>query len=71
MIFEFGLAEDASFTYINPEEVNKALDFIAQEKAAVLDFFCSIRYYKGNGEKRTALKIRLLHDTNRLCQRHT
>jgi hypothetical protein len=57
VIFEFGLAEDASFTYINSEEVNKALDFIAQEKAAVLDFFCSIRYYKGNGEKRTALKF--------------
>ena len=29
VIFEFGLAEDASFTYINPEEVNKALDFVA------------------------------------------
>ena len=57
VIFEFGLAEDASFTYINSEEVNKALDFIAQEKAAVLDFFCSIRYYKGKGEKRTALKF--------------
>jgi hypothetical protein len=57
VIFEFGLAEDASFTYINPEEVNKALDFVAEEKASILDFFCSIRYYKGNGEKRTALKF--------------
>ncbi len=57
VIFEFGLAEDASFTYISPEEVNKALDFLAQEKVSVLDFFCSIRYYKGNGEKRTALKF--------------
>jgi hypothetical protein len=57
VIFEFGLAEDASFTYISTEEVNKAQDFIAQEKASILDFFCSIRYYKGNGEKRTALKF--------------
>jgi hypothetical protein len=57
VIFEFGLAEDASFTYINSEEVAHALDFIAREKAMVLDFFCSIRYYKGNREKRTALKF--------------
>jgi hypothetical protein len=57
VIFEFGLAEDTSFTYINPEETNRALDFFAKEHVQALDFFCSIRYYRGNGEKRTALKF--------------
>ncbi len=57
VIFEFGLAEGTAFTYIDPEETQRALDFVGKEHVQTLDFFCSIRYYKGNSEKRTALKF--------------
>ncbi len=57
VIFEFGLAEAAAFTFIDAEEAKKTLDFLSKEQVHTLDFFCSIRYYKGTGEKRTALKF--------------
>ena len=41
-----------SFTYIDSEEVKKALEFFGTgDSAAVLDFFCSIRYYKGTAKR--------------------
>lgn len=57
VIFEFGLAEEAGFNYLSSEEVNRALEFIDQEGADILDFFCSIRYYRDTGAKRVALKF--------------
>ncbi|NLF87291.1 hypothetical protein GX563_00550 [Candidatus Bathyarchaeota archaeon] len=57
VIFEFGLAEDAGFNYLSAEETQRALDTIEAEHVGTLDFFCSIRYYKDNGAKRTALKF--------------
>jgi hypothetical protein len=57
VIFEFGLAEDAGFNYLNPPEVTRALDFVGQEQVKTLDFFCSIRYYRGIGENRVAQKF--------------
>ena len=57
VLFEFGLAEDAGFNYLSPPEVSRALDFVDQEQVYTLDFFCSIRYYRGNGETRVALKF--------------
>jgi hypothetical protein len=57
VIFEFGLAESGDFNYIDEEEVKKILSFLAKEKLHSIDFFCSIRYYKGAGDKRTALKF--------------
>ena len=57
MLFEFGLAEDAGFNYLSPPEVLRAVDFVDQEQVYTLDFFCSIRYYRGNGETRVALKF--------------
>lgn len=57
VIFEFGLAEAGNFNFINPEEVKRALAFVAKEAVQSLDFFCSIRYYKGGGDKRQALKF--------------
>lgn len=57
VIFEFGLAESEGFNYIDEEEVKKALNFLAKEHLHSMDFFCSIRYYKGNGEKKTPLKF--------------
>ncbi len=57
VIFEFGIAEEADFNYISPEEEQRAQAFIAKGQVASLDFFCSIRYYKINGGMRQALKF--------------
>jgi len=57
VIFEFGLAESGDFNYIDEEELKKALNFLAKERLLSMDFFCSIRYYKSNGEKKTPLKF--------------
>lgn len=57
VILEFGLAEEAGFNYLSNEEVNRALEFLDQEQANTLDFFCSIRYYRDTGAKRVALKF--------------
>ena len=57
VIFEFGLAESEGFNYIDEEELKKALKFLAKERLGALDFFCSIRYYKSKGEKKTPLKF--------------
>jgi hypothetical protein len=57
VIFEFGLAESGDFNYIDEEEVKKTLSFLVKERLEAIDFFCSIRYYKVAGDKRTALKF--------------
>ncbi|MCL4430059.1 MAG: hypothetical protein M1167_04830 [Chloroflexi bacterium] len=57
VIFEFGLAESGNFNYIDDEELEKTLNFLAKERLHSMDFFCSIRYYKGIGEKKTPLKF--------------
>jgi len=57
LIFELGLAEAKSFNYIDEEEVKKAINLLAKEHLHTMDFFCAIRYYKGNAEKKTALKF--------------
>jgi hypothetical protein len=53
VVFEFGIAEDNNFTYLNQEERDKILNYIEKEKVTTLDFFCTIRYYKKrkNGER--------------------
>lgn len=57
VIFEFGLAEEGNFNYLNKAEAERALVYLAKEQVRMLDFFCSIRYYKGGGDKRQALKF--------------
>jgi hypothetical protein len=57
IIFEFGLADAESFNYIDEEEVKKALNLLAKEHLGTIDFFCAIRYYRGKGEKKRALKF--------------
>ena len=57
VIFEFGLAESEGFNYIDEEELKKTLKLLTQERLHSMDFFCSIRYYKGIGEKKTPLKF--------------
>jgi hypothetical protein len=57
VIFEFGLAESGDFNYIDDEELKKTLKFLAKDQLSSIDFFCSIRYYKGTGESRSPLKF--------------
>lgn len=57
IIFEFGLADNDFFNFIDGEEVKKAMDLFAHQPLENMDFFCVIRYYKGVGEKRRALKF--------------
>jgi hypothetical protein len=57
LFFEFGLADSLSFCFIDEEETEKALDILAKEHLGQMDFFCSIRYYKGKPEKKNALKF--------------
>jgi hypothetical protein len=55
LIFEFGLADNEGFNYIDEEEVKKVRNQLGTEHLPIIDFFCAIRYYKG--EKKKALKF--------------
>ena len=57
VIFEFGLAEDNEFSFINEEIIEKALEALNVKSMQTLDFFCVIRYYKVSVEKKKALKF--------------
>jgi hypothetical protein len=57
VIFEFGIAEDNGFNFIDEEETKKTLDAIKSGRLQTLDFFSAIRYYKINAENKTALKF--------------
>lgn len=57
VIFEFGIAESEGFNYIDEEELKKTLKFLTEKRLGAMDFFCSIRYYKGIGEKKKPLKF--------------
>jgi len=55
LIFEFGLADAEGFNFIDEEEVKKVQNHLGKESLRTMDFFCAIRYYKG--EKKRALKF--------------
>jgi hypothetical protein len=55
IIFEFGIAEDEDFNFLDEQETNRLLN-IFRDKVSSLDFFCVIRYYKQD-TKRIALKF--------------
>jgi hypothetical protein len=57
IFFEFGVAESGNFNFIDGEELKITLDFLAKERLTSMDFFCCIRYYKVEGEKKTPLKF--------------
>ena len=57
VIFEFGIAEDDGFNFLDEEETTKTLNMLQTEAVASLDFFCAIRYYKVSAQKKTALKF--------------
>ncbi len=57
LIFEFGVAEEDNFNYLSAEEAQRLQSLVSKGQVALLDFFCSIRYYKINGDKYQALKF--------------
>ena len=57
LMFEFGLADAENFNFIDEEELQRALERLKRENVDILDFFCAIRYYKFEGDKKTPLKF--------------
>lgn len=69
VIFEFGIAEDDNFNYLDDDEMNKAIRIIQKKPFQLADFFCAIRYYKIQNKKTTPLRfdyymIRLVFNKN-------
>jgi hypothetical protein len=54
--FEFGIAEDKDFNYLDTEEKDKLLEMIRKKPFSILDYFCIIRYHKLKTHKKTTLK---------------
>src|SRR5512145_1998141 len=44
VIFEFGIAEDDGFNFLDEEETTKTVNLLQSEHVTSLDFFCAIRY---------------------------
>jgi ribosomal protein S13 len=57
VIFEFGIAETNNFNYLDEDEANKVTKIIQKKPLQIADFFCAIRYYKTQNEKKTPLKF--------------
>lgn len=57
VIFEFGIAEADTFNYLDDEEVDKIIKIVEKKPLQVMDFYCAIRYYKMEKEKKTPLKF--------------
>jgi len=56
--FDFGIAEDVTFTYIDEEELNKVKKRISRNTLQILDFLCIIKYHHvEKGGKRIPLKF--------------
>ena len=57
VIFELGIADVKSFSYIDEEEIKKVLTALKKEAFRVMDFFCAIRYYKDYSSQKKPLKF--------------
>jgi hypothetical protein len=58
VIFEFGIADAENFCYLDDEEAKKLRETLSDEEPLhVMDWFCSIRYYRNTNGKRTPLKF--------------
>jgi hypothetical protein len=58
--FEFGIAEGATFNYLNPEEVERFLKSLGEKETVLnIDFLCVVKYYlaAGGNQKRRPLKF--------------
>jgi hypothetical protein len=56
VIFEFGVAEDDDFNYLDDEERDRLLKAVRKKLFSTLDFLCIARYYKVRNGTKTALR---------------
>lgn len=56
-IFEFGIAENLVFNYLDQWEEKRVLKVIRKRSFSVVDFFCAIRYYRMRNNRRRPLKF--------------
>jgi hypothetical protein len=56
-IFEFGIAEANNFNYLDDDETNNAIRVVQKKPLQLVDFFCAIRYYIMQKERKTPLKF--------------
>jgi hypothetical protein len=57
LIFEVGIADSNSFTFIDDKEAIRVLAALKTEPFKVMDFFCAIRYYKDYTVNRKPLRF--------------
>jgi len=57
VLFEFGIAEGQAFSYVDREEVQRALKTIAGTPLKIMDMLCVLRYYRSDGARKTPLKF--------------
>ena len=57
VIFEFGVAEDNAFNFLDDEERKRLLAALRKKPFQVLDFLCVIRYQKMIGEKKARMRF--------------
>ncbi|MCW4006725.1 MAG: hypothetical protein NWF04_09080 [Candidatus Bathyarchaeota archaeon] len=57
LIFEFGIAEEENFNYLTIKEAKKLQTALSKATLHIMDWFCSIRYYKNAEGKKTPLKF--------------
>ena len=71
--FEFGIAEDNDFSFLNEEESERARRIIRTEPLQILDVVCAIRYHRCVEGKKVPLKfdyymVRFRFDEYRVIQ---
>ena len=57
VIFEFGIAEEDGFCFLNGEELKRLQKTLDTDPLKVMDWFCGIRYYKNTKPKKSPLKF--------------
>jgi hypothetical protein len=57
VIIELGIADTNSFSYLDSTEKDKALTILQKTTLPVMDFYCSLRYYRTENEKKTPLRF--------------
>lgn len=55
--FEFGIAQEDGFNYLDDDETHGVLKTISHKPLQVMDFLCVARYHRQQGEKRTPLRF--------------
>jgi hypothetical protein len=55
--FEFGIAENDGFNYLNDDETARVLKAVGKKPLEIIDLFCVVRYHRSRGGKETSLKF--------------